>query len=120
VVSSTPRPHFTPGKDPVPILKEAGWAPGPVWKGGKFRLHRVSIPDCPARSSVAIPTELPGANTHEHTHTHTYIYIYIYICVCVCVCVCVYVQLSSAVDTRPYTEIDQPNEPVPLLSIVTT
>ena len=25
VVSSTPRPHFTPGKDPVPILQEAGW-----------------------------------------------------------------------------------------------
>ena len=30
VVSSTPRPHFTPGKDPVPILQEAGWVPGPV------------------------------------------------------------------------------------------
>jgi len=29
MVSSTPRPHFTPGKDPVPILQEAGWAPGP-------------------------------------------------------------------------------------------
>ena len=24
MVSSTPRPHFTPGKDPVPILQEAG------------------------------------------------------------------------------------------------
>jgi hypothetical protein len=22
---------FTPGKDPVPIVQEAGWAPGPVW-----------------------------------------------------------------------------------------
>jgi len=21
----------TPGKDPVPIAQEAGWAPGPVW-----------------------------------------------------------------------------------------
>ena len=29
VVSSTLRPHFTPGKDPVPIVQEAGWAPGP-------------------------------------------------------------------------------------------
>jgi len=28
VVSSTPRPHFTPVKDPVPIVHEAGWAPG--------------------------------------------------------------------------------------------
>ena len=24
--------RFTPGKEPVPIDKEAGWAPGPVWK----------------------------------------------------------------------------------------
>jgi hypothetical protein len=31
VVNSTPQPHFTPGKDPVPIVQEAGWAPGPVW-----------------------------------------------------------------------------------------
>ena len=60
VVSSTHRPHFTPGKDPVPILHEAGWAPGPVWKGGKSRPHRDSIPDRPASSSVAIPTELPA------------------------------------------------------------
>ena len=22
---------FTPGKEPVPIVQEAGWAPGPVW-----------------------------------------------------------------------------------------
>ena len=28
VVSSTPWPHFTTGEDPVPILQEAGWAPG--------------------------------------------------------------------------------------------
>jgi len=50
VVSRTPRPHFNPGKDPVPILQEAGWAPGPVWTGGKSRPHRDSIPDRPARS----------------------------------------------------------------------
>jgi len=50
VVSSTPRPHFTPGKDPVPIVQEAGWAPGSVWTGGKSRPHRDSIQDRPARS----------------------------------------------------------------------
>jgi len=50
VVSSTPRPHFTHGKDPVPILHEAGWTPGPVWTDGKSRPHRDSIPDRPARS----------------------------------------------------------------------
>jgi len=31
---------FPPGKDPVSILHEAGWAPGPVWTDGKSRLHR--------------------------------------------------------------------------------
>jgi len=35
VVSCMPRPHFTPGKDLVPILQEAGWAPGPVWTGAE-------------------------------------------------------------------------------------
>ena len=60
VVSSTPRPHFIPGKDLVPILQEAGWTSGPVWTGGKPSSHRDSISDRPVRSSVAIPTELPG------------------------------------------------------------
>ena len=32
---------FTPGKDPVPIVQEAGWAPGPVWIGAENRtLHQ--------------------------------------------------------------------------------
>jgi hypothetical protein len=33
--SVTPRPLFTPGKDPVPIVQEAGWAPEPVWTGAE-------------------------------------------------------------------------------------
>jgi len=49
-VSNTPRSHFTPGKDPVPIVQEAEWALGPVWTGGNSRPHRDSIPDRPARS----------------------------------------------------------------------
>jgi len=64
VVSCTPRPHFTPGIDPVPILQEAGWAPGPVWTGGNSRPHWDSIPDRPDHSSVAIPTQLTGPQTH--------------------------------------------------------
>jgi len=40
VVSSTPRPHYTPRKDLVPILQEAEWTPGPVWTGRKSRPHR--------------------------------------------------------------------------------
>jgi hypothetical protein len=30
-----PRPLSTPVKDPVPIVQEAGWAPGPVWTGAE-------------------------------------------------------------------------------------
>ena len=37
VVSSMPRPLFNPGKDPVTIVQGAGWAPAPVWAGGKSR-----------------------------------------------------------------------------------
>ena len=32
VVSATPRPTY-PVKDPVPVVQETGWAPGPVWRG---------------------------------------------------------------------------------------
>jgi len=39
-VWSTPRPGlFTPVKDPVPTVKEAGWAPGPVWTGAENPAH---------------------------------------------------------------------------------
>ena len=49
---SAARPGRTlpPGKDPVPIVQEAGWATGPVWTGGKSRPTRTRTPDRPARS----------------------------------------------------------------------
>jgi hypothetical protein len=31
-----PRPLSTLGKDPVPVVQEAGWAPGPVWTGAEI------------------------------------------------------------------------------------
>jgi len=71
VVSSTPRPHFTPGKYPVPILQEAGWYPGPVWTGGISRPHRDSIPGRPPLSQSLYRLSYPA-----HTHTHTHIYRY--------------------------------------------
>jgi hypothetical protein len=51
-VSVTPRPLFTPRRDPVSIVQEeAGWAPGPVWIGAE-NLGSTGIwsPDRPARS----------------------------------------------------------------------
>ena len=62
VVSSTPRPHFTPGKDTVPIVQEAGWAPGPVWTVGRSRPHRDSIPNRPARSQSLYRLSYPARN----------------------------------------------------------
>ena len=67
VVSSMPRPHFTPSKDPVPILQEAGWAPGPVRTGGKSRPHRDSIPNLPARSQSLYRLSY-RAHNQEHKH----------------------------------------------------
>jgi len=33
---SEPGPgSFTPENDPVPVVQEAGWAPGPVWIGAE-------------------------------------------------------------------------------------
>ena len=57
MVSSTPRPHFTPRKD---IVQEAGWAPGPVWTSGKSRPHGDSIPNCPARSQLLYRLSYPA------------------------------------------------------------
>jgi hypothetical protein len=34
-VNVMPRPLFTPRKDPVPIVQEVGWSPGPVWTGAE-------------------------------------------------------------------------------------
>jgi len=56
----TPQPCFSPRKDPVPIVQEPEWAAGPVWTGGKFRLHRDSIPDRPARSQSLYRMSYPA------------------------------------------------------------
>ena len=49
---STPRPgRFTPGKDPVPIVLEAGWAPGPVLTRTKnLAPTGIRSPDRPAHN----------------------------------------------------------------------
>ena len=49
---STPRPgRFIPEKDPVPIVQEAGWVPGPVWTAAEnLASTGIRSPDRPARS----------------------------------------------------------------------
>ena len=56
-VSVTPRPHFTPGKDPLHTVQKAGWAPGPVWTGAEnLAPNRDSIPGPSSPYPVAVPT----------------------------------------------------------------
>jgi hypothetical protein len=48
-VSVTPRPQLTPGKDPIHIVQEAGWASGPVWTGAEnLGPTGIRSPDRPA------------------------------------------------------------------------
>ena len=67
----------TPGKETVPIVQEAGWAPGPVLKDGKSRPHRYSIPDRPARNQSLYRLSYPAH----------YICMFIYVCMYACMCV---------------------------------
>ena len=54
-------PAALPRYKPVLIVQEAGWAPGPVWTGAEnLTPTGIRSPERPARSSVGIPTELPG------------------------------------------------------------
>ena len=59
---STPRPdRFTPEKEPVPIVQEAGWAPGPVWTGAENPVRTgIRSPDRSARSKSLNRLSYPG------------------------------------------------------------
>jgi hypothetical protein len=52
---------FIPRKDPVPILQEAGWAPGPVWISTEnLALTGIRSPDLSARSVSLYRLRYPG------------------------------------------------------------
>ena len=54
---STPRPgRFTPEKEPVPVVQDAGWAPGPVWTGAENLAPTPGFD--PGTVQPALPTEL--------------------------------------------------------------
>ena len=50
-----------PGKDPVPIVQEARWAPGPVWTGAEnLAPTGIRSPDRPARSQSLYRLSYPA------------------------------------------------------------
>ena len=50
-----------PGKDPVPTLQEAGWAPGPVWTGAEnLAPTGIRSPVRPAHSESLYRLRNPG------------------------------------------------------------
>jgi hypothetical protein len=64
VISTTP-PLLNPGKDMVPIVKEAGWAPGPVWTCAKnFAPTGIQSPDRPARSQLLHQLSYPALSVY--------------------------------------------------------
>ena len=58
---STSRPgRFNSGKDPVPIVQEAGWIPGPIWTGaGNLAPTGIRSPDRPARRESLYRHRIP-------------------------------------------------------------
>jgi len=56
-----PRPLFTLGKDAVPTVQEAGWAPGPVWTGAEnLAPTEIRSPDRPSRSQSLCRLRYPA------------------------------------------------------------
>jgi hypothetical protein len=49
-VIAMPCPLYLKEREPVPILQEAGWDPGPLWMGAEnIALTVIRSPDCPSR-----------------------------------------------------------------------
>ena len=71
MVNATPRSLYPRERDPVTIVQEAGWAPGPIWTGTEnLAPHRDSIPDRPVRSESLYPLPYPGAVPPSGKHCH--------------------------------------------------
>jgi len=75
-LSVTPWPLFTLGKDPVPIVQEAGCAPVPVWTGAEnLAPTGIQSPDSPASSQSLYWLSYPA---HMKTYNSTIFIAYNY------------------------------------------
>ena len=69
MVSVTPRPLFTPEKYPVPIVQEAGWAPGLVWTVAEnLASTGIRSPDRSARSQSLYRLRYPAHNFNNNNN----------------------------------------------------
>jgi hypothetical protein len=65
VVNATPWPLYPRKRDPVPILYEVEWAPGPVWTGAEnLAPTGIRSPDRPASSELLCRLLHPGPKSH--------------------------------------------------------
>ena len=66
-VSFTPWPLFTPGQNLVPIVQEAGLAPGPAWTGAEnLAPTGIRSPDRPAHSQSLYRLRYPAHRNTVH------------------------------------------------------
>ena len=67
----TPRlGRFTPRKDLVPIVQEAGRAPGPIWPDAEnLSPTGIRFPDRPARSEYLYRLRYPASAEHSSEHS---------------------------------------------------
>ena len=60
-LASRPGRSLTPEKDPIPIVQEAGWVPGPVWTDAEnLAPTGIRYPDHPARSQSLYRLSYPA------------------------------------------------------------
>jgi hypothetical protein len=82
VVSTTPRPLYTPGKDQVLIVQDAGWTPGPAWTCEKKLVPTgIRSPDRRARSQSLYRLNYPGPKRCMYVHSVKYLTSYVHVVV---------------------------------------
>jgi hypothetical protein len=65
--ASRPGRSLPPGKDPVPIVQEVGWAPVPVWTGAEnIAPTGIRSPDRPARSQLLYRLSYPALDVETN------------------------------------------------------
>ena len=76
VVNATPQSIYPRERDTLPIVQDAGWAPGQFWTGVEnLATTGLRSPYRPARSESLHRLSYPG----PHLNMYTYVYRYVYV-----------------------------------------